>query len=353
MIFLLVGPDRYLLERELKRILAEHDPDGLNTTRYDTSASLREITSAAATSGFFADSRVIIAEGLLKRIADFKNRANDNPDEGSKLVDSEGDSETDVAKDVTELLGSVAPGNTLILVDPNVSTVPAAIRKAAGPDALQYGGGVPRGHDLVEWVTARVAEDDGQIAPKTIRAILDRLFPGDWQQANKNAKYDNPPDLLLLLSELAKLVTAADGKEINARHVKELVPAATGEDLFPFIDAVVGGNAAGAFKLLSGDETDDGVAARFLAQLGTNAELGQAVAGVRGDAALADAGKHLGGAKRERLAAVQRTFARTSAESFAKVVLESDRRLKTGKTRSPSEQLQEVIIRQARKTRGQ
>jgi hypothetical protein len=52
------------------------------------------------------------------------------------------------------------------------------------------------------------------------------------------------------------------------------------------------------------------------------------------------------------LAAIQRAFARTSAESFAYTVLESDRRLKTGKTRAPSEQLQDVIVRQARKTRG-
>ena len=37
MIYLLVGPDRYLLERELNRILVPIDPDSLNTTRYDKS----------------------------------------------------------------------------------------------------------------------------------------------------------------------------------------------------------------------------------------------------------------------------------------------------------------------------
>ena len=60
MIYLLVGPDRYLLERELKRILAELDPDNLNTTRYDKSSSIGEVCAAVATAGFFGSGRVIV-----------------------------------------------------------------------------------------------------------------------------------------------------------------------------------------------------------------------------------------------------------------------------------------------------
>ena len=67
MIYLLVGPDRYLLEQELKRILADVDPDGLNTTRYDKSTSIGEVGNAAATSGFFGTGRVIVAEGVMQR----------------------------------------------------------------------------------------------------------------------------------------------------------------------------------------------------------------------------------------------------------------------------------------------
>ena len=44
-------------------------------------------------------------------------------------------------------------------------------------------------------------------------------------------------------------------------------------------------------------------------------------------------------------------FRQVWEDFFAAQVLESDRRLKTGFTRSPAEQLQEIIVRQARKTR--
>jgi hypothetical protein len=111
---------------------------------------------------------------------------------------------------------------------------------------------------------------------------------------------------------------------------------------------VVSGNAAGAFKLLSGDQSDDDTAARYLNQIGSRAERGQALAATAMHD-VADVGKRLG---TTNPSSIQKTFARASAESFANVVLESDRRLKTGKTRSPSEQLQEIIVRQARKTRG-
>jgi DNA polymerase III delta subunit len=334
MIYLLVGPDRYLLERELKRILAELDPDNLSTTRYDKSASIGEVSSAVATSGFFGSGRVIVAEGVMTRAS------------------GAGKAKKTEAEEIEALFKSVAPGNTLILVDPELGTIPAAMKKAAGSDAIQFGGRVPRGSDLVEWVQGQVSAQGGHIERRNVQRMLDRLFPGSWQEANRNPAYDNPPDLLQLSSEIAKLITAADGKEINARHIDALVPQASQEDLFPFIDAVVSGNATAAFKLLSGEETDDDIASRYLNQLGTNAELGQAVAEVRSEIALADAGKQLGGAKPNRLAAIQRTFARTDPRSFADVVIEADRRLKTGKTRSPSEQLQEIIVRQASKTRG-
>lgn len=331
MIYLLVGPDRYLLARELTRILASADPDNLNTTRYEKSATIAEVGSAVATTGFFGAGRVIVAEGVMARATGAGK---------TKRADS---------AEIRELFTSVAPGNTLILVDPEIGTIPAAVQKAAGPDAIQFGGRVPRGHELIEWAERHVTELGGQIEPRNIRVILNRLFPGDWQEANRNAQYDNPPDLLRLTSELEKLVVAAGDKEINARHIKELVPLASGEELFPFIDAVVGGRALDAFKLLAGEEMDDETASRYLNLLSSRAERGQALAAA-GAHHVAEVGKRIGASN---AGSIQRTFARVNAESFAETVLDSDRRLKTGKTRSPAEQLQEIIVRQAWKTRGQ
>ena len=107
--------------------------------------------------------------------------------------------------------------------------------------------------------------------------ILDRLFPGAWQEANRNPAYDNPPDLLQLSSELAKLVTAADGKEINARHIDALVPQCHRRRIcFPSSTRWSAAMRQPRFKLLSGDETDDDVASRYLNQLASRADKGQA-----------------------------------------------------------------------------
>jgi len=330
MIYLLVGPDHYLLERELKRILSEIDPDNLNSTRYDKSASIGEVSSAVATSGFFGSGRVIVAEGVMQRAS------------------GTGKAKKAEAEEFEALCQSVAPGNTLILVDPDLGTIPTAIKKLAGSDVIQFGGRVPRGADLIDWAQSQVAAQGGQIERRNSQRILDRLFPGAWQEANRNPAYDNPPDLLLLSSELAKLVTAADGKEINARHIDALVPQSSQEDLFPFIDAVVGGNASAAFKILSGDQADDDVASRYLNQLASRADKGQAI-GAAQPSDLDRVAKQVGATNPSP---IQRTFARANPRSFAEDVLESDRRLKTGKTRSPSEQLQEIIVRRASKTRG-
>jgi DNA polymerase III delta subunit len=329
MIYLLVGPDRYLLERELKRILSEVDPENLNTSRYDKSSSIGEVSAAVATAGFFGSGRVIVAEGVMTRASGT-----------SKAKKAE-------AEEIEVLVQAVAPGNTLILVDPDLATIPAAVKKAAGSEAIQFGGRVPRGSDLVEWVRGQASAQGGHIERRNVQRMLDRLFPGAWQEANRNPAYDHPPDLLQLSNELAKLVTAADGKEVNARHVDSLVPQSTQEDVFPFIDAVVGGNAAAAFKLLSGDETDDDTTSRYLNQMASRADKGQALAA----APLSDLDRVAKQVAATNPSSIQRTFARANAQSFAETVLESDRRLKTGKTRSPSEQLQEIIVRQASKTR--
>jgi DNA polymerase III delta subunit len=330
MIYLLVGPDRYLLERELKRILAEIDPDNLSTTRYDKSSSIGEASSAIATSGFFGSGRVIVVEGVMARAS------------------GAGKAKKAETEEIEALLYSVAPGNTLILVDPELGTIPAAVKKAAGSDAIQFGGRVPRGSDLVEWVQVQVSAQGGHIERRNVQRMLDRLFPGAWKEANQNPAFDNPPDLLQLSSELAKLITAADGKEINARHIDALVPQSSQDEMFAFIDAVVSGNAASGFKLLSGEERDDDAMSRYLNQLASRAEKGQAIAA----ASPMELDRIARQVAASNPSSIQRTFARTSAESFAETVIESDRRLKTGKTRSPSEQLQEIIVRQASKTRG-
>jgi DNA polymerase III delta subunit len=335
MIHLLVGPDRYLLERELKRILAAADPDGLNTTRYDKTTSVGEISNSVATAGFFGTGRVIVAEGVMARASGV------------------GKAKKAEANEIGALVTSVAPGNTLILIDPEIQTVPKAVRELVGAEAIQFGGRVPRGSDLVEWVQTEVRELGGKIERRNAEKVLNRLFPGDWMEPNRNPQYDNPPDLQRLMSELAKLATAASGTEIAGHDIDELVHSGTADELFPLIDAVIQGNAAAAFKRLQGQESDDDAASRIVNQIGANAELGQIAGHFTGESTLAAVAKQIGLSNPRRLGAIQRNLTRHSAESLAKQLVESDRRLKTGYTRSVSDQLQEIIVRRATKKRGQ
>jgi len=329
MIHLLVGPDRYLVHEELGRILGGLDPEGLNTTRFDSSAPISDVANAVATAAFFGDGRVIVAEGVMER---------SRPNGKGRRVEK---------SDLESLFTSVAPGNTLILIDPNLETVPKTIRDAAGKDANQFGGRVSRGSELIEWVQLYVTGSGGRVERRVAQRLLERLFPVSWREANRNPTFDFPPDLQRLSSELDKLATAADGEEISARLVDDLAPQSAGEEFFPLTDAIVFGRAAQALAKLAAYGADDADAARIFNELASSAELGQIVSA---DADSPAVRKELG-ASDGRWAAVRTRFSRGGAESLAYEILTAERRMKTGFTRSPMEQLHEVIMRRARKTR--
>jgi DNA polymerase III delta subunit len=330
MIHLLVGPDRFLVHEELGRILHSLDPEGLNTTRFDSSVPVSDVANAVATAAFFGEGRVIVAEGVMER---------SRPTGKGRRVDK---------SDLESLFIAVAPGNTLILVDPDLETVPRQVRDAAGKDATQFGGRVPRESQLIEWVREYVTSAGARIERRVAERLLQRLFPGAWRSPSKNPAYDSPPDLMRLSRELDKLVTAASQGEVSARDVDELVAESAADELFPLIDAVIQGRAQQAITLLLKSQPDDDGASRLLNQLVANAELGQIAAAARD---LSDAAQRIGLQNPNRLSAIQRTFSRLSAQAFAEDVIASDRRLKTGYTRSPTEQLHEVLVRRARKTR--
>ena len=94
-------------------------------------------------------------------------------------------------------------------------------------------------------------------------------FPATWQAPDKNPQYDRPPDLQTLISELAKLVTAAGGKSISPQLVAALVHRETQEQLFPLVDAVDAGQVQPALKILGDVGADDETASRVMNQLAT------------------------------------------------------------------------------------
>ena len=66
MLFLITGPDAFLVREAVRGIVLAHDADGLNTSRIDATASnLEEIIAALGTPGFFGGSRVVIVNDLM------------------------------------------------------------------------------------------------------------------------------------------------------------------------------------------------------------------------------------------------------------------------------------------------
>lgn len=333
MTYLLTGPDRYLVETEIRRITQLADPEGLNTARFDKSASLSEIASAVSTMGFFGTSRVVVAEVTIPKTTD------DSKKRKTVIAGCE------------EILASVAPGNVLIMFTADLKAFPRDIEKAAGTDHVAFTAVTPRGTPLSVWVMQRFEELGATIGRREVDHLLHRRFPGDWQAPSKNPLYDNPPDLQALIREIEKISTACLGRPIEIDDIDALISTETQDRLFPLIDAITMGNGRDAFRMLTDHGDDDDSSARVLNMLNANAELGQIAASLSGDLELNNAAKELGQANSNRLAQMKRNFSTVSAATLGNQMLESDRRLKTGIVLSPSAQLHEVIVRRASKTR--
>src|SRR4051794_4628232 len=140
MIAFVHGPDALLVRRQMRALCAELDPTGSNTTRVDgRTTAPNQIATMVGTPAFLGMGRVIVVEDLFagKR--------------GSKASDLDDEKSPAPSKDALGILTSVAPGNALIIVEPSLSSVPAAVRKVM-PD-IQVRTGIPsRGRELVSWI---------------------------------------------------------------------------------------------------------------------------------------------------------------------------------------------------------
>src|SRR5688572_18628715 len=333
MIHLLVGPDRYLVDQELDRLRAAYDPEGMNTTRFDKSADLSEVASAAATVGFFGSGRVIVADGVLARTSGAGK---------GKKADAEA---------VNKLIAEVAPDNRLILVDADQATVPKAIRDAAPKSTEIFTVSAPRGRDLVEWTQRNAQRLGGSIDQQPAAVLLNRLFPNRWMQADK-PQYDVPPSLALLAGEIEKLVLYAGERPISREDIEALVPKESSDQLFAFTDSVFAGDTRSSLQRLVQEGLDDDSAARLLGYAGTQAELALVTSSAGRNESMDVLGKELGGVSGSRLARLQKTVSAGIAEAVGLDVAAADRRLKTGKVRGVQGQLYDLLIARARKERG-
>ena len=325
MIHVVMGPDYYLANRRVREITQAADPEGLGTTRFDAGTAISEIEMAVATPGFFGSARVVVATNLLGKAS------------GDKAE------KTDPAT-LTRLAAAISPGNVLVLFEPIRDSLPKTFRTALGTDVEEYSGAAPRGQALRRWVEDRVAARGGTIGGREVEILLDRLFPGSWMAAPKNPLYDNPPDMQRLVTEIEKLVTFAGNEAISEGAISSLVNTGEDDQIFAVVSAIVRRESGAALKGITTQGADDDDAARLVAILAANAEMGQIVARSDFDRDLKQTAKDLGLSSSGRLYNLRKDLQGIPADKFAADMLESDRSLKTGVTRSPGAQLEQIIL---------
>ena len=322
MITIVLGPDIALARATAREVARASDPDGQETSTLDGKAvSIQDVLMAAASIGFFSIGRTVVVEDLLARYAKGAGKGGE--------------------ADWAPLFTGVPAATTLVLLDPSVLTLPASVKKTLPPDARVIASEPPRGRELIDWIVNRVRAQGGDIDNRTAQLLASTLYPATWGQKSRNPAFDRPPDIELLGNEVDKLAIAAHPGAITAAHIQQLVAAGDNDQIFAFIDAASAGNLARAVpeldRLLAAGEDPH----KILAQLCGSVELA-AVMSRAGRRDPADVGRDLKLSNPARMGAVARTVReqpRDFAPRVARVLEDTDRRMKTGELRDPVDAL--------------
>lgn len=337
MIVFVHGPDAAIVRGAVADLARAHDPDGVNTTVFDANETpLPRIAAAAGSAGFFGTGRVVVVRDLMAHAT--RRKAGTGGDEGDGPAGS--------GLDLAPLFAAVAPDNLLVLADPSLSAVPAAVKKAAPADVRTIAGEPPRGRDLIGWIVRAAVESGGEIEAAAAKLLAETLYPQTWAAKPANPRYDRPPDLDLIRSRLETLVLYAHPRPVGMIDIRRLVEGAPDDRIFRFLEAATTGDLATAVAeleqlLLAGEEPG-----KLLAQLYGQVELA-VIAEAGGSRDAAEIAREIGAANAGQLAAVARAHRGRSAKPALAAALDTDRALKTGRLRQPLDALVQALVRLA------
>ena len=330
MIAFVHGPDALLVREAVRALLTELDPTGANTTRVDgRTTAPNQIATMVGTPAFLGMGRVVVVDDLFagKR--------------GAKEADGDAERAAPPSPETLAVLGRVADGNSLILSEPGLKSVPAAVKKAA-PGIEVRAGIPPRGRDLVRWVTAEAEQTGSSIEDAAVPVLLNLLYPGSWQQAPSNPRYDVPPDLDRIQQEVRKLDAFAYPNPISRSDIQAMVATTSQDQIFPFLGALFGGQQDEAIRLLQQvlDNGDDHF--RILAQVMQQVELAtpmEASSGLSPETV----GKDLAVTNPKRMMAIERSSRAQAATPMLSPALQADRDQKTGRLRNAEDVILAII----------
>ncbi len=317
----------------LNQTLDRYDPERGNTSFLDgRSATVTEVAGQVGSPGFFNQRRVVVVTDLMARAG-----------KAPKGSETEGETERG-SLDLSPVFNGVATDNVLILIDPTLTTVPAAVKKIAPADVAILLGDPPRGQALVEWMS-RAAENVGtSLDQGTPRYLAELLFPHTWSTKPRNPRYDRPPDLDLLQNEIEKLANAAYPGAIERRHIDALSRGGDQDQIFRFTDAVAQGRMPAALDelehLLGAGEDPHRLSAQLYQQIELTAVLAESQ---RQEDPVA-VGKALGLSNPNRMASIARTQRPQASPRALEEPLRTERMTKRGELRRPEDVIYRLII---------
>jgi DNA polymerase III delta subunit len=336
-IYFIHGPDRLLAREAALAIAGDFDPDGSNTTWLDgRNVSFADVASAVGAASFFSAPRIVVVTDLLARAGRESDSTQSN--DGDEERPGRGRAELE------SLVAAAPESHHLVLLEPSLSSVPAAFKKVA-PGAKVIAGEPPRGSVLLAWIEAAAIKVESRIDTRAAQRLAETLYPQSWDRKPSNPRYDRPPDLALLTGEISKLALAAYPGPITVDHVATMTPGVPDPRVFQFLDAALAGDLrAGVDKLerlIAGGEEPAMLLAQLLGQIELTTVT--AAAGSKNADAVA---RDLGTVAPGRLSAIMAATRRRAPQGAHLVATGSlaDRNLKTGRVRNPEDALRNLVL---------
>jgi DNA polymerase-3 subunit delta len=245
MLITLIGPDRFLVGQALHSYIAKYAPEqgggfggadgmgSLNLTRLDGARlTPDELARTAQSLGFFAETRVVVVEGLLSRFGGTKSAedgsANEAPAKGR------GKNDPGLVESFAQLFGAIPDSTVLILAERGGVAKNNALLKAAARYGKVEEYLPPKGAALERWIKERAASVGVRVTPGAQAALAAGL-----------------PELQTLAGELDKLALyVGEGGTIDEKVLREMSFVARQDDVFEMTSAAARRDTKGALQRL-------------------------------------------------------------------------------------------------------
>ncbi len=241
MLYVFHGEDRFRAHESLRDLRGQLDHDGNlahNTVRFDeqevralTPAALR---SACHTASFFQDTRLVIVEGLLKKLSGGGRRRGRRP-----RAAPEGGAPASEADEFMDVLASLPESTTVVLLDDSAAGMLDAFPEGTAIRAFPK---FKRIDEIRGWAAERAKAAGANFAPGAFERLLTLI---DGAHTGEMA------------GEIDKLVTYAANRPITIEDLDELVAGARNYMPWDLTDAVIDGRADKALGVLRGMDAKD------------------------------------------------------------------------------------------------